>query len=328
MHAKFVPARDRTEWLSLRRQGLGSSDAPAVLGFCPYRTAIEVYHDKNRLGPPVADGPLPAGDPRNIGTLMEPVVATLYTQKTGRVANVPPLGVLRHPERDHLFCTPDRFIYRGFGRVGPLELKTSTTWRGWGPDGSDQVPVNYSVQVQHQMLVMGADFAELAVLICGQDLRVYQFEPNPRVWETLAEELGYFWLNHVLPHQRPAPDWAHPRTADLVSRLVEPTDTTTVALFDGAAVAWADQYQRASRDMAVAEADKAEARARLILMMGAHQSGVLADGRRLTRKRTTVKEHVVKERDQVTFRLLPPKRAEAHPNPHDDAEAANPMEVV
>ena len=37
---------DKEEWLRCRKQGLGGSDAVAVCGLNPYRTAIQVYQDK------------------------------------------------------------------------------------------------------------------------------------------------------------------------------------------------------------------------------------------------------------------------------------------
>lgn len=37
---------DHKEWLKYRKQGIGGSDAGAVCGLNPYRTAMQVYYDK------------------------------------------------------------------------------------------------------------------------------------------------------------------------------------------------------------------------------------------------------------------------------------------
>ena len=37
---------DKKEWLKYRKNGIGGSDAGAVCGLNPYRTAIQVYQDK------------------------------------------------------------------------------------------------------------------------------------------------------------------------------------------------------------------------------------------------------------------------------------------
>lgn len=317
MHAMQIAASSRADWLQLRRQGLGASDAPAVLGVCPYRTALEVFYEKTRQGP-VPDIELPADDPRTIGALMESVVAKLYMQKTGQRAVEPTLGVWCHPDRPWLRCTPDRLIYRGLGQIGPLEIKTSTTWEGWGPDGSDRVPLNYFVQVQHQMLTLGVDFAQLVVLICGRDLRVYEFTPRLEAWEAISVELTRFWQEHVLVHAAPEPDWGHPRTPDLIRRLYPPTDTTTIALHSVEATLLADAYQKAARQEESAHLEKKEAQARLVMLLGGHESGVLADGRRITNKQYVRRAYHVGETKSVTFRLLPPRLQGTQQSNHDD----------
>ena len=37
---------DKKEWLKYRKRGLGGSDAGAVCGLNPYRTAMQVWQDK------------------------------------------------------------------------------------------------------------------------------------------------------------------------------------------------------------------------------------------------------------------------------------------
>ncbi len=41
------------EWLEFRRRGIGGSDAAAVMGISPFRTARDLYYDK--LGIPPAE---------------------------------------------------------------------------------------------------------------------------------------------------------------------------------------------------------------------------------------------------------------------------------
>ena len=37
---------EKSEWLKWRRKGIGGSDAGAVLGISPYKTARDVYYEK------------------------------------------------------------------------------------------------------------------------------------------------------------------------------------------------------------------------------------------------------------------------------------------
>ena len=70
----------REEWLEFRRQGIGGSDAAAVLGISPFRTGVDLYYDK--LGQSVED------DEQNwvakeMGTVLEDLVARIFAKKTG-----------------------------------------------------------------------------------------------------------------------------------------------------------------------------------------------------------------------------------------------------
>ena len=71
----------REEWLNYRRQGIGGSDAAAILGVSPFRTARDIYYDK--LGIEVVS------DDNNwvaleMGNLLEDLVGRIFAKKTLR----------------------------------------------------------------------------------------------------------------------------------------------------------------------------------------------------------------------------------------------------
>ena len=39
------------EWLAWRRKGIGGSDAAAIMGISPFRTARDIYYDKLNIAP-------------------------------------------------------------------------------------------------------------------------------------------------------------------------------------------------------------------------------------------------------------------------------------
>ena len=87
----------RDEWLDVRKQGIGSSDAAAAVGLNPYKSQLELWMEKTGR-----DAELPKPDPEDTthpvywGTLLEPIVAAAYTKQTGRkVRKVN--AVLQHP---------------------------------------------------------------------------------------------------------------------------------------------------------------------------------------------------------------------------------------
>ena len=77
----------RKEWLDYRRQGIGGSDAAAVLGISPWRTARDLYYDKLNIATADDDENWVA---KAVGQLLEPLVAKVFERQTGlRVHRMP-----------------------------------------------------------------------------------------------------------------------------------------------------------------------------------------------------------------------------------------------
>ncbi|WP_322026391.1 lambda-exonuclease family protein [Burkholderia sp. BCC1977] len=180
----------RDDWLAVRRTGIGGSDAAAAVGLNPYMSALELWLDKTGR----AEG-LPRPAPTDItsptywGTLLEPIVAAVYTQQTGnKVRKVN--AVLRHPSIPWLLANIDREIV-GVRDVQILECKTAGEFgaRLW----RDRVPEYVQLQVQHQLAVTGKTAAHVAVLLCGQALEVHRIDRDDALIGRLIELETQFW---------------------------------------------------------------------------------------------------------------------------------------
>ena len=68
------------EWLSYRRRGIGGSDAAAILGISPWRTARDLYYDKLNVVKADMDENWVALE---MGHLLEPIAAYWYAKKSG-----------------------------------------------------------------------------------------------------------------------------------------------------------------------------------------------------------------------------------------------------
>ncbi|MBN3777322.1 endonuclease [Burkholderia sp. Ac-20345] len=180
----------RDDWLAVRRTGIGGSDAAAAVGLNPYMSALELWLDKTGR----ADG-LPRPDPADttsptyFGTLLEPIVAAVYTQQTGnKVRKVN--AVLRHPTIPWMLANIDREVV-GVPDVQILECKTAgehgtRLWR-------DGPPEYVQIQVQHQLAVTGKASAHVAVLLCGQALEVHRIDRDDALIGRLVELEARFW---------------------------------------------------------------------------------------------------------------------------------------
>ncbi|MPV64327.1 lambda-exonuclease family protein [Burkholderia sp. BE17] len=189
---KLVKTHDlsRDDWLAVRRTGIGGSDAAAAVGLNPYMSALELWLDKTGR----AEG-LPRPDPADTtsptywGTLLEPIIAAVYTQQTGnKVRKVN--AVLRHASIPWMLANIDREVV-GVPDVQILECKTAGEYgaRLW----REGVPEYVQIQVQHQLAVTGKTAAHVAVLLCGQALEVHRIERDDALIGRLIELEARFW---------------------------------------------------------------------------------------------------------------------------------------
>ena len=180
----------RDDWLAVRRTGIGGSDAAAAVGLNPYMSPLELWLDKTGRDAGLAKpDPHDTTEPVYWGTLLEPIVAAAYTQQTGnRVRKVN--AVLQHPNIPFMLANLDREIV-GVPGVQILECKTAGEFgaRLW----RDGVPEYVQLQVQHQLAVTGKLAADVAVLLCGQQLAVHRIERDDELITRLIPLEAQFW---------------------------------------------------------------------------------------------------------------------------------------
>ena len=96
----------REEWLTLRKQGIGGSDAGAVCGLNPYVSPIDVYMDKSTVVIPEQDRD---NEAMRLGRDLEQYVAERFCEETGlkvRRSN----NMYVHPEYPFMLADVDRLI--------------------------------------------------------------------------------------------------------------------------------------------------------------------------------------------------------------------------
>lgn len=189
-----------SEWLEHRKTGIGGSDAGAIMGVNKYVTPLDLYNDK--LG--LVEKDLTDNQAVYFGNVLEDVVAQEYSRRTGekvRRRN----QIFRHKQHSWMIANIDRDIV---GKKKLLECKTTSAYinsEEWGPEGTDQVPFHYFCQVSHYMAVMDYDEADLAVLIGGNQFRIYNIRRDATFEQMLIEKEKAFWENHVLTQIPPEP---------------------------------------------------------------------------------------------------------------------------
>ena len=211
----------REDWLAVRKQGIGSSDAAAAVGLNPYKSQLELWLEKTGR-----DISLPKIDPQDEespaywGNILEPIVATHYTRRSGhRVRRVN--AVLQHPDPKlpWMLANIDREVI-GAPDVQILECKTA------GINGArlwkEGVPEYVQLQVMHQLAVTGKQAADVAVLLGGQHLEIHRIERDESLIARLVDLERLFW-DYVVSDIPPPADGS--ASAEQALRCLYPQDS-------------------------------------------------------------------------------------------------------
>lgn len=189
------------EWLSGRLNGIGGSDASAVVGMNPYKTNIELFEEKTvrRVPEDISNKPYVIYGKKAEGYIRE-LFRLDYPEYQVEHHEFRILQSLSHP---FMQASLDGELTDQEGRRGILEIKTtnilqSMQYEKW----KDRIPDNYYIQVLHYLLVTGYEFVVLRAHLVsewGRDKRTtvkHYFIEREEVREDLdmlLEEEKKFW---------------------------------------------------------------------------------------------------------------------------------------
>jgi len=201
------------EQKAVRQTGLGATDAAVVMGLSPYKTPYELWLEKTGR----KDEEAILNDSRlRLRHAHEETIAREYAAqfdvKLKRVNQT-----IYHKRLPFMLCHLDRVI---IGQKKIVECKSSSGFLrpAWGASGSDEAPIHYILQVQHQLACSGYSDADIAALIDIDDYRIYPMPRNEKVIAKIEDACDRFWHEHVLADVPPAAS----NRADL--KLMYPTN--------------------------------------------------------------------------------------------------------
>lgn len=303
MSAGRITYPSRDAWIAARSEGIGASEAAAILGISPWQSPYALWAQK--LG--IVDPPVES-DAMRWGLKLEPLIAEQYTESTGReVYAEAPYTVHISDAAPWLRCTLDRSIVAIDTRGdGVLELKA--THSAHAADWEEEAPLHYQVQVQHQLAVTGRQWGSLAVLIGGQTFRWVDVARNDAFIEQLLKAEAAFWQRLI--DRDPPPVDGSEATAKALAALYPRESRPDPIVLPPEAEMWDAQRQAATEAMEKAKAAKDEADAHLKALIGEAPAGVLPGGITYTWKTQQRAGYTVAPSEvRVLRRLMPRRRA-------------------
>jgi len=241
-----------------RQKYLGSSDAAAILGISPWRTELDVYLDK-------IEG-RQADDPAKLkifkrGTRLEPYILDMLVEETG-------LELIKRGERyqdqRHAFLAAEIDAEAATGEN--IEAKSVNQFgaKEWGAEMTDQIPVHYTAQAMHGMMVTGARRTIFPVLIGIDDFRIYQVDRDDETIEFMRAKEVEFWQR---VQDRNPPE---PRTVSDIERLF-PRDQGSIIQASDEIVSTYTQLKDLKKRLKLLESDIEDRTSAIKMFMAEHQ---------------------------------------------------------
>lgn len=171
------------EWHAERMGGVGGSDAAAALGLSRWKTPLDLYMEKTGA----VDAQEETWEMAR-GKALEPLLRQHYADTTGREVMVAARALV-HPKYEFMRYNPD-----GISADGRLqEFKTAAYGQGWGDEGTDEVPTEYLLQVQHGLIVTALEVADVTVSISGNRPKYFVVEADRELQEMIIDGEAKFW---------------------------------------------------------------------------------------------------------------------------------------
>jgi len=223
-------AEERKIFLEQRQSGLGGTDAAAIVGENPWKSPMDVYREKVGLAKETA-----INSRMEWGIRLEPVLVEKFDEiikdrTDGNITVDVSKTYIQHPEYPFLIAHVDGICSNGQPQA-VLECKTAGAYaaKDFGDEWTDEIPKSYLLQCQHYMMVTGLPETYVAVLIGGNDFRVYHVQRNEDLVASLLKLEVDFWNEHVLAQNPPPIDGSEASSETLKEMYPEDSGAEIVA---------------------------------------------------------------------------------------------------
>jgi putative phage-type endonuclease len=170
----------------MKRNFIGSSDIPVILGESPFKTPLHLWAEKTGL---VQPDDLSEVEAVEWGKRLERVVSKKFSEKN----NVKLIAYKKrfiHKDYPFLSCELDNIIS---GTDEIVEIKTTNAWahKDWAIPG--EMPKHYISQVMFALGLSGRKVGHVAVLIGGQKYIEKRIDFDIELYNNMVKSAVDFW---------------------------------------------------------------------------------------------------------------------------------------
>lgn len=299
-----IECETKEAWLAERRKGIGASEAAAVLGASPWKSAADVWAEKVGIAEPSEE----ETEAMLWGTRLEPIIREVYMLETERLVVQPggPFAIVQSKKYPFLRTTLDGTIVPIDDRgPGVFEAKTASFFKR--EEWAEEPPLQYQIQNQHQLAVTGWTWGGDAVLIGGQRFLHTDFAANLGFQALLIQKLEVFWESVV--KEVPPPVDGSDGAKDLLARLFPRQEPGKIVALPTEAMTWHQDLAGVKDELKRLKDREAELKNYLTAAIGDGEMGVLPSGDAYTWRLVEKKEYVVQPQSYRELRFKAKKGA-------------------
>lgn len=165
---------NQQEWLEWRRQGIGSSDAPVIMGVSPWKKISDLIDEK------VYGKEQEKNDHMKRGNNLESTALQMFSEKTGLLLSSQER--MTHPNHDWMRATLDGV---NFEKGIFVEAKCPAKQH-------EKIPDHYYPQLQHQFEVTGFEKGYF-ISYSENNLKIFEIERDEKYIAQLVKKEKEFW---------------------------------------------------------------------------------------------------------------------------------------
>jgi len=299
--------QDREKWLLARAQGIGASEAAALLGRSKFSSALEVYASKVQP-PPVVESEL-----MDWGHILEAPIIGEYAKRQG-IEHQMEGEMIFSARFPHAFCTIDAST---IGENGPEAIECKTTSMGHlfpqHQGDEKELPIHIQIQLQQQLLCTGWKKNTCVWLPMPERIMGFRSVSAHEEFQTLlGESIEAFWADHVVKGLPPAPDGSSSASKAISHLYPNPESDERLELSEEN-LARKLELDSLKQDEKKLKGQIAKIDQELKLLMKHHEVGIFPDGSQLTYRKTSPRPSTCKncghETPRSSFRSMRFKKA-------------------
>ena len=171
---------------SKRKDGLGASDSPIIMGFSTYKTPYQLYLEKTGI----VSNDNEVTERQYWGNKLESVILEHFAELNEVAVETP--DTVYHPNYPFILANLDGYC-PSLNAVIEVKNVSSFMRSEWDNALDDGIPMAYLIQIAKQVAIMNADSGYCAVLFGGNEYQQYFYQRDVELENMIIEADKYFW---------------------------------------------------------------------------------------------------------------------------------------